>query len=107
MERCGGDRGKGFFWDFKYAQMLEEQEAKALQDAAQGAGTKDGPKTQGQAYAFGSAAKNGASKEILNVSLPSPLTSTPLLPKALSVNAPQLSTLVQVPNSGKNTTMVT
>ena len=29
--------------DVKYAQMLEEQEAKALQDAAQGAGTKDGP----------------------------------------------------------------
>ena len=28
--------------DDKYAQILEEQEAKALQDTAQGAGTKDG-----------------------------------------------------------------
>jgi len=61
--------------------MLEEQEAKALQDAAQGARTKDGPKTQGQTYAFGSAAKNGASKESLNVPLP-----RQLLLKALSVN---------------------
>ena len=30
--------------DDKYVQINEEQEAKALQDATQGAGTKDGPR---------------------------------------------------------------
>ena len=65
--------------------------------------TKSAWKTQGKAYAFESAAKT----EHLKVPLPPPLTSTPLLPKALSMNAPQLFTLVQVPNSSKNAAMVT
>ena len=34
--------------DDKYAEMLEEQKAKALQDAAQGAGTKDGSSQPGK-----------------------------------------------------------
>jgi len=43
MERCGGEEAKAFSGtDDEYAQMLEEQEAKALRDTAQSAGTKDG-----------------------------------------------------------------
>lgn len=40
MERCGGDRGKGFFWsiDQKYARGFEEQESKAQQASANGGG---------------------------------------------------------------------
>jgi len=34
--------------DEKYAQTLEEKEAKALQDAAQGTGTKDGSSQPGK-----------------------------------------------------------
>jgi len=34
--------------DDKYAQMLEEQEAKALQNAAQGVETQDGPSQPGK-----------------------------------------------------------
>ena len=109
MERCGGDRGKGFFWsiDDKYAQTLEEQEAKALQDAAQGAGTKDGPSQPGKRKDKRTPLDPPLKRSIKGEPkgpLPPPLTSTPLLPKALSVNAPQLSTPVQVFNSSKNAT---
>lgn len=109
MERCGGDRGKGFFWsiDDKYAQTFEEQEAKALQDAAQGAGTKDGPSQPGKRKDKRTPLDPPLKRSIKGEPkgpLPPPLTSTPLLPKALSVNAPQLSTPVQVPNSSKNAT---
>ncbi|KAK0461896.1 fork head domain-containing protein [Desarmillaria tabescens] len=48
MERCGGDRGKGFFWslDEEHQHIIEEQEAKAQQAAAAGmqSGTGKGDK---------------------------------------------------------------
>ena len=44
-----GTKAKAFSGtDNKYAEMFEEQEAKALQDAAQGAGTKNGPSQLGK-----------------------------------------------------------
>ncbi|KAF9008767.1 hypothetical protein BDQ17DRAFT_1397936 [Cyathus striatus] len=88
MERCGGDRGKGFFWsiDEKNAHALEEQESRSQQQAASGAqgssGGKDG------AGKGGSRKKDKASllepplrrsvKDVKGAPLPPPLTSTPL-----------------------------
>ena len=92
---------------------LKSKELKALQDTAQGAGTKDGPSQPGKrkdkCTPLDPPLKQsikGSPFHLQRVPLPPPLTSTPLLPKALSVNAPQLSTLVQMPNPSKNATMV-
>ncbi|KAK2466455.1 hypothetical protein APHAL10511_002097 [Amanita phalloides] len=62
MERCGGDRGKGFFWsiDEKHARALEEQESKSQQAG----GGKSGA-TKGR-------------KKDKGLPLPPPLTNTPL-----------------------------
>jgi len=105
MERCGGDRGKGFFWsiDDKYAQTLEEQ---ALQDAAQGVGAKDGSGQPGKRKDKRTPLDPPLKRSIKGEPkgpLPPPLTSTPLLPKALSVNAPQLSTPVLVHSKNATT----
>jgi len=101
MERCGGDRGKGFFWsiDDKYAQTLE--------DASQGTGAKAGPSQPGKRKDKRTPLDPPLKRSIKGEPkgpLPPPLTSTPLLSKALSANAPQLSTPVLVPNSSKNAT---
>lgn len=103
MERCGGDRGKGFFWsiDHKYAQTLEDQEAKALQNAAQGAGVKDGLSKPGKRRDKHMPLDPPLKRSIKGEPkgpLPPPLTSTPLLSRAMSVNTPQVSTSVLAPN---------
>ncbi|KAJ3572635.1 hypothetical protein NP233_g2942 [Leucocoprinus birnbaumii] len=106
MERCGGDRGKGFFWsiDEKYAQNFEEQEAKALQNAAQGAGGKDGSSKPGKRKDKNVPLDPPLKRSIKGEPkgpLPPPLTSTPLVPKAITIN-PQAPTSVPVPNPNKN-----
>ena len=80
----------------KYAQMLEKKEAKALY-AAQGTGTKDGPSQFGKRKDKRTPLDLPLKWSIKGESKGTPSTSTPLLPKVLSVNASQLSTLIQVP----------
>ncbi|KAF8165043.1 hypothetical protein B0H34DRAFT_670984 [Crassisporium funariophilum] len=87
MERCGGDRGKGFFWsiDEKHAQTLEEQESKSQQAAAtQGtsSGSVEAPpgkrKKDKGASLLEPPLKRSVKGDIKGALLPPPLTSTPL-----------------------------
>jgi len=80
--------------DDRYAQMLEEQEAKALQDAA--AGTKDGPSQPGKCKDKRTPLDLPL-KRSLKIPLPPPLTST----------EHHNYLTVQVPNYSNNATMVT
>ena len=87
MERCGGDRGKGFFWsiDEKHAQALEEQESKFQQAAAAAAQgitsfTAEAP-TKSRKRDKGALLEPPLKRSVkgdLNGTLPPPLTSTPL-----------------------------
>ena len=87
MERCGGDRGKGFFWsvDEKFSQTLEEQEMKVKQAAA--AAARGIPSGSADVTGKGRKKEKGAPLEpALKRSikgdtkgvLPPPLTSSPL-----------------------------
>ncbi|KAF5364364.1 hypothetical protein D9756_000796 [Leucocoprinus leucothites] len=107
MERCGGDRGKGFFWsiDEKYAQNFEEQEAKALQNAAQVTGGKDSSSKPGKRKDKNAPLDPPLKRSIKGEPkgpLPPPLTSAPLIPKAVAVNLPQGPTPIPAPNTNKN-----
>lgn len=94
MERCGGDRGKGFFWsvDEKFAQTLEDQESKVKQQvaaAAQGlpsgsneVSSKNRRKEKGALLE--PPLKRSVKGDMKGVPLPPPLTSSPLPFKTLS-----------------------
>lgn len=97
MERCGGDRGKGFFWslDEKYQHTFEEQEAKSQQAAANavaggsGAGGKDGSGKGGRKKDKGASLlepplRRSIKGDTKGGPLPPPLTSTPLVLKTLT-----------------------
>jgi len=110
MERCGGDRGKGFFWslDEVYSQSLEEQEQKAKQAAAA---------TMNQGTPFGSAEsatksrkkekgaflepplKRSIKGDMKGVPLPPPLTSSPLPFKTTQSPIPPLSATTSIVTS--------
>ncbi|KAL0573716.1 Pre-rRNA-processing protein fhl1 [Marasmius crinis-equi] len=80
MERCGGDRGKGFFWSLDEAHLhtLEEQDARLLLNAA--AGGKKGGKDKDKVL---EPALKRSVKGDAKGPLPPPLTNTPLpLPTA-------------------------
>ncbi|KAG6880407.1 hypothetical protein C0992_000009 [Termitomyces sp. T32_za158] len=85
LERCGGDRGKGFFWklDPDHSQTLEEQETKILQAAAAGGslqgvdGQVRGRKKDKNAV-LEPALKRSVKGDLKGTPLPPPLTSTPL-----------------------------
>ncbi|KAL0070975.1 Pre-rRNA-processing protein fhl1 [Marasmius tenuissimus] len=80
MERCGGDRGKGFFWSLDEAHLhtLEEQDARLLLNAASGG--KKGGKDKDKAL---EPALKRSVKGDSKGPLPPPLTNTPLpLPTA-------------------------
>ncbi|KAF9263651.1 hypothetical protein L218DRAFT_326716 [Marasmius fiardii PR-910] len=79
MERCGGERGKGFFWslDEAHVHMLEEQDARLLMNAAAKKGGKDKNKVLEPAL------KRSVKGDTKGTPLPPPLTNTPLpLPTA-------------------------
>jgi len=87
MERCGGDRGKGFFWsiDEKHAQALEEQESKLQQAAAaaaQGISLTTETPTKSRKRDKGAllepALKRSVKGDLNGTLLPPPLTSAPL-----------------------------
>jgi forkhead box protein K len=84
-ERCGGDRGKGFFWsvDEKYAQALEEQEIKSQQTAlANASGGKEGPvkgsRKKEKTALLEPPLKRSVKGDLKGAPLPPPLTSAPL-----------------------------
>ncbi|KAF9468878.1 hypothetical protein BDZ94DRAFT_1304029 [Collybia nuda] len=83
LERCGGDRGKGFFWtlDEKHSQALEDQEAKA---AGSQAGGKDGKGRKRDKGVLEPALKRSIKGDLKGGPLPPPLTSTPLVMKSSS-----------------------
>ncbi|KAG7097255.1 hypothetical protein E1B28_004621 [Marasmius oreades] len=79
MERCGGERGKGFFWslDEAHVHMLEEQDARLLMNAAAKKGGKDKSKVLEPPL------KRSVKGDTKGAPLPPPLTNTPLpLPTA-------------------------
>lgn len=106
LERCGGDRGKGFFWtlDEKHSQSLEEQEAKILQSATMGSqGGKDGNargRKKDKAL-LEPALKRSVKGDIKGSPLPPPLTSSPLIFKTSSA-APTTSVPNTSPSMGND-----
>lgn len=112
MERCGGDRGKGFFWsvDEKFSQTLEEQEMKVKQAAAAAAqglpansseiSGKNRKKDKGALLE--PPLKRSVKGDMKGVPLPPPLTSSPLpfkhtlsptiIPPAVPGSTPETST---------------
>lgn len=103
-ERCGGDRGKGFFWsvDEKYAQALEEQETKSQQTAlANASGGKEGPakgsRKKEKTALLEPPLKRSVKGDLKGAPLPPPLTSAPLsfkstLSLTASSSAPSIAT---------------
>jgi len=109
MERCGEDRGKGFFLGLmtNMRKCLKSKELKALQDTAQGAGTKDGPNQPGK-----------REDKCMPLYLPlkwniegEPEGPLSIIPYASSVFIQSIvcecTTLVRLSHSSKNATMVT
>src|SRR5688572_6527164 len=107
MERCGGDRGKGFFWsiDEKHAKTLEEQEQRSQEAAAAAAAglpvnpqdsTGKGRKKDRTAN-LEPALKRSIKGDLKGTPLPPPLTSAPLAFKGVPVpgsNQPAAAALV-------------
>ena len=99
-ERCGGERGKGFFWsvDDNFAQTLEEQEIKAQQAAAAAAqGLQPNGETKGKKKDKNSplepALKRSIKGDTKGAPLPPPLTSSPLALKTTTVSTAGFSNL--------------
>ncbi|KAF5369765.1 hypothetical protein D9758_001315 [Tetrapyrgos nigripes] len=93
MERCGGDRGKGFFWslDEAHQHIFEEQEAKAQAGESEGKTGGKGRKKEKAASSSEPAPKRsnkGDSKAVL----PPPLTSTPLVSVKTTSSPPLAAT---------------
>ncbi|PPQ92343.1 hypothetical protein CVT25_008693, partial [Psilocybe cyanescens] len=112
MERCGGDRGKGFFWslDENYSQSLEEQEFKAKQAATAAAkGTVPGStEIAGKSRKKEKGAflepplKRSVKGDMKGIPLPPPLTSSPLPFKTTLSPAPT-SVTSSLANTGAST----
>jgi forkhead box protein K len=88
-DRCGGERGKGFFWsvDENFAQTLEEQELKAQQAAAaaaQGLNVETKSKKKDKGLLLEPPLKRSIKGDTKGAPLPPPLTSSPLVFKATS-----------------------
>ncbi|KIL68254.1 hypothetical protein M378DRAFT_72467 [Amanita muscaria Koide BX008] len=112
MERCGGERGKGFFWsvDEKHARALEEQETKAQQAASGGAhsssggkdGTTKGRKKDKGALLLGPPLKRSIKGDSKGIALPPPLTNTPLALKTATPTTVQYGSTLTTNHSGPN-----
>jgi forkhead box protein K len=103
LERCGGDRGKGFFWSVEEAleHTFIEQEAKMNQAASQSSqnGTKGGKK-KGGAPLTDPPLKRSVKGDKGQTPLPPPLTSVPLVMKSALNNThtnPTSSYPIQTP----------
>ncbi|KAG5352535.1 hypothetical protein C0989_001848 [Termitomyces sp. Mn162] len=106
LERCGGDRGKGFFWklDPEHSQSLEEQETKILQAAAaigpQGADGQARGRKKDKNAVLEPALKRSVKGDLKGAPLPPPLTSTPLSMKS---STPLATNAVPIPSTGVST----
>ncbi|KAF8076099.1 fork head domain-containing protein [Lyophyllum atratum] len=107
LERCGGDRGKGFFWklDEKHSQTLEEQEAKSSQSAATGGsqGAFEGNvrgRKKDKGVVLEPALKRSVKGDLKGALLPPPLTSTPL---AMKTSPPLTATAIPTPSASTST----
>ncbi|GLB33521.1 putative FORKHEAD [Lyophyllum shimeji] len=107
LERCGGDRGKGFFWklDEQHSQTLMEQEAKVTQAAAAGGlqGSSEGNvrgRKRDKGVALEPPLKRSVKGDHKGAPLPPPLTSTPL---ALKSSPPPTTTATAVPTPAAST----
>ncbi len=92
-DRCGGERGKGFFWsvDENFAQTLEEQELKAQQAAAaaaQGLNVETKSKKKDKGLLLEPPLKRSIKGDTKGAPLPPPLTSLPLVFKMTSTATP-------------------
>lgn len=109
MERCGGDRGKGFFWsiDKKHAQVLEEQESKLQQAAAAAAQgipslTTEAPtksRKRDKGALLEPPLKRSVKGDVNGTLLPPPLTSAPLSYRGITSTALSTAPLSRVSNS--------
>lgn len=88
MERCAGERGKGFFWsvDENFVQSFEEQEARHAHIAGSASPQISGMKvTAGKSRRGGAALSEPPLKRSVRMGvgpLPPPLTNTPLAMKS-------------------------
>ena len=98
MERCAGERGKGFFWSVEesHIQSFEDQEAKNAQQQAAGGSQLNGGKAPVGKNKKGGAALHEPplkrSVKLGNGPLPPPLTTTPLPMKSSYSSAPSTLT---------------
>lgn len=116
-ERCGGERGKGFFWtvDEKFAQTLEEQEIKAQQAAAAAAqGLQPNGETKGKKKDKNAPLepplKRSIKGDTKGAPLPPPLTSSPLAFKKAPSTTPivlNIGPISQVANKATGSTSTT
>ncbi|ESK93773.1 putative forkhead-like transcriptional regulator [Moniliophthora roreri MCA 2997] len=84
MERCGGDRGKGFFWSLDEAHLhtLEEQDARMEHEGGKG------KKKEKAGAPLSEPPLKKSVKDAKSAALPPPLTSTPLERKTASKTTP-------------------
>lgn len=111
-ERCGGERGKGFFWsvDEKFAQTLEEQGMKAQQAAAAAAqGLQPNGETKGKKKDKNAPLepplKRSIKGDTKGAPLPPPLTSSPLaFKKTPSTTVSNIGPTIPVANKATGST---
>ncbi|EEB94291.1 hypothetical protein MPER_06914 [Moniliophthora perniciosa FA553] len=84
MERCGGDRGKGFFWSLDEAHLhtLEEQDARIEHEGGKG------KKKEKAGAPLSEPPLKKSVRDVKSAALPPPLTSTPLERKTASKTTP-------------------
>ncbi|KAG1755998.1 hypothetical protein EDB19DRAFT_1902167 [Suillus lakei] len=105
MERSSGERGKGFYWsvDEQYEHTFEEQEARS-QAASSSTGGKDGKgRKKEKATPLEPALKRSVKGDIKGITLPPPLTTTPLF-KSSNSSIPQANPLTTAPLASPFTT---
>ncbi|KAG6903333.1 hypothetical protein C0995_013086 [Termitomyces sp. Mi166 len=106
LERCGGDRGKGFFWklDPERSQSLEEQETKISQATAagglQGADGQVRGRKKDKNAVLEPALKRSVKGDLKGTPLPPPLTSTPL---PMKNSTPLATTVMPTTSAGAST----
>jgi forkhead box protein K len=114
MERCAGERGKGFFWsvDEKFEHTLEAKVKAADAAASAPSGSTSIPAPNTNAKSTSKKRDKGASllepplkrsvRDVKGGPLPPPLTSTPLVMKSSSAPAPSATSYTHSSSSYNN-----
>jgi forkhead box protein K len=100
MERCAGERGKGFFWsvDPDYEHLFEEQNTSSGKTAGTGPAASGKKKEKGGASSLEPPLKRSVKGEAKGGMLPPPLTTAPLHMKGI----PSSSTVWPLPMPRNN-----